>query len=210
MWRFCSSSSRGSIAWVVIILLLLRRHRRVVSWRLRPAIVLQIVGPRLGHGRSPLTSWPVVPDLCPNPTRRNSIMITRFGSLFAGHVDLDNEGLDGTPVNDRWLSDEYLATVFPKSEAIAKLMDRTGYDIIFKSFNERAFAHQGKHYTIPPPVPYRGYEVRELTLVPRPKTLPVECWQPVVSASQRALDFMAKHGIKGLIGGGAAAGGASD
>jgi alkanesulfonate monooxygenase SsuD/methylene tetrahydromethanopterin reductase-like flavin-dependent oxidoreductase (luciferase family) len=83
-------------------------------------------------------------------------------------------------------------------------------DIIFKSFNERAFAHQGKHYTIPPRVPYRGYEVREVTLVPRPKTLPVECWQPVVSASQRALDFMAKHGIKGLIGGGAAAGGASD
>ena len=36
-------------------------------------------------------------------------MITRFGSLFAGHVDLDNEGLDGTPVNDRWLSDERLA-----------------------------------------------------------------------------------------------------
>ena len=59
-------------------------------------------------------------------------------------------------------------------------------------------------------MPYRGYEVREVTLVPRPKTLPVECWQPVVSASPRALDFMAKHGIKGIIGGGAAAGGASD
>ena len=53
-------------------------------------------------------------------------MITQFGSLFAGHVDLDDEGLDGTPANDRWLSDEHLATVFPKSETIAKLMDRTG------------------------------------------------------------------------------------
>ena len=238
-------------------------------------------------------------------------MITRFGSLFAGHVDLDNEGFDGTPANDRWLSDEYLATVFPKSEAIAKLMDRTGYDtfwlaehhfqregyecipnvlmlalhlchitrnirigcgfniapmwhpvrmaedyatvdwltsgrvifgvgrgyhsreveafgapmldqdanrelfeeqveIIFKSFNERAFSHQGKHYTIPPPVPYRGYELREITLVPRPKTLPVECWQPVVSASPRALDFMAKYDIRGIIGGGAAPGGANE
>src|SRR5215472_671049 len=154
-------------------------------------------------------------------------MIKRFGSLFAGHVDLDDEGFDGIPVNDRWLSDERLATVFPKAEAIAKVMDRTGYDtywlaehhfqregyecipnvlmlalhlchvtrnikigcgvgrgyhsrevesfgapildqdanrelfeeqveIIFKSFNERAFAHQGKHYTIPPQVPYRG------------------------------------------------------
>jgi len=83
-------------------------------------------------------------------------------------------------------------------------------DIIFRSFNERAFAHQGKHYTIPPEVPYRGYQVKEITLVPRPKTLPVECWQPVVSASERALDFMAKHGIKGIIGGGAAAGGANE
>ena len=41
-------------------------------------------------------------------------------------------------------------------------------------------------------------------------TLPVECWQPIVSASQRQLDFMAKHGMKGIIGGGAATGGASD
>ena len=81
-------------------------------------------------------------------------------------------------------------------------------ELIFKSFNERAFAHQGKHYTIPPPVPYRGYELREITLVPRPKTLPVECWQPVVSASPRALDFMAKHDRRGIIGGGAAPGGA--
>ena len=83
-------------------------------------------------------------------------------------------------------------------------------EIIFRSFNERAFAHQGKHYTIPPQVPYRGYQVKEITLVPRPKTLPVECWQPVVSASERALDFMARHGIKGIIGGGAAAGGANE
>ena len=27
-------------------------------------------------------------------------MITKFGSLYAGHVDLDNIGFDGTPVND--------------------------------------------------------------------------------------------------------------
>jgi alkanesulfonate monooxygenase SsuD/methylene tetrahydromethanopterin reductase-like flavin-dependent oxidoreductase (luciferase family) len=83
-------------------------------------------------------------------------------------------------------------------------------DLIFRSFNEPAFAHQGKHYILPPSVPYRGYQLRELTLVPRPKTLPVECWQPVVSASERALDFMARHGIKGIIGGGAAAGGANE
>ena len=50
-------------------------------------------------------------------------MITRFDSLFAGHVDLDNLGYDGTPVNDRWLSDEHIATVFDKAQHIAELMD---------------------------------------------------------------------------------------
>ena len=39
---------------------------------------------------------------------------------------------------------------------------------------------------------------------PRPLRRPVECWQPVVSAGARGLDFMMKHRIKGLIGGGAA------
>jgi alkanesulfonate monooxygenase SsuD/methylene tetrahydromethanopterin reductase-like flavin-dependent oxidoreductase (luciferase family) len=77
-------------------------------------------------------------------------------------------------------------------------------DIIFKAFNEESFSHEGKYYTIPAKVPYRGYDLEELTLVPRPRTLPVECWQPVVSATDRGLDFMVKHGIKGVIGGGAA------
>ena len=240
-------------------------------------------------------------------------MITKFGSLFAGHVDLDNLGFEGTPVNDRWLSDGHLATVFDKTEAIVLKMEELGYDtfwsaehhfqregyecipnllllyvhlahltknlkfgcgfninpmwhplrlaedyatadiltngrvifgvgrgyhsrevdtfgvpstlsdneanremfeeqveIIMKAFNEDSFSFEGKFYTIPPEVPYRGYTLKEITLVPRPKTLPVETWQPVVSASQRAMDFMAKHGIKGIIGGGAAAGGAAE
>ena len=77
-------------------------------------------------------------------------------------------------------------------------------DIVMKAFNQESFAHQGKHYTLPPAVPYRGYQLKDLTLVPRPVHLPVETWQPVVSASARGLDFMMKHRIKGLIGGGAA------
>ena len=68
-------------------------------------------------------------------------MITSFGSLYAGHVDLDNEGLDGTPVNDRWLPDEQLAGVFPKAEAIAKMMDRTGYDTFWLA--EHHFQREG-------------------------------------------------------------------
>ena len=84
-------------------------------------------------------------------------------------------------------------------------------EIIFKAFNNRSFSHHSKYYDLPPKgIPYRGYELEDVSLVPRPRTLPVECWQPVVSASQRALDFMVKYGIKGIIGGGAAAGGATD
>ncbi len=77
-------------------------------------------------------------------------------------------------------------------------------DIIFKAFNQAEFSHKGKYYELPPKLPYRGYELSELTLVPRPRTLPVECWQPVVSAQDRGLDFMVKHGIKGVVGGGSA------
>ena len=81
-------------------------------------------------------------------------------------------------------------------------------DIIFKEFDEERFSHRGKYYTIPPEVPYRGYTLKELTLVPRPLRLPVECWQPIQGGTPRAFDFMAKHGICGVIGGGSAEGGA--
>ncbi|MBM4440217.1 MAG: LLM class flavin-dependent oxidoreductase [Candidatus Rokubacteria bacterium] len=72
-------------------------------------------------------------------------------------------------------------------------------EIILKAFREESFAHAGKHYTLPPPVPYRGYPLEKLTLVPRPLRQPVEVWQPIVSGSARSLDFMARHGIKGVI-----------
>jgi alkanesulfonate monooxygenase SsuD/methylene tetrahydromethanopterin reductase-like flavin-dependent oxidoreductase (luciferase family) len=236
-------------------------------------------------------------------------MITKFDSLFAGHIDMDNVGYGGTAVNARRFPNERLVTVFNKAQAMAQLMDRLGYhtfwtaehhfqhegyecipnvlmlalhlahvtrrlrfgcgfnitpmwhplrlaedfamadiltggrvtfgvgrgyhtrevetfgsplldqpanrelfeeqvELIFKAFNEESFSHHGKHYTIPPRVPYRGYELAELTLVPRPLRQPVECWQPIQGGTSRALDFMAKHGIKGVVGGGSAEGGA--
>ena len=100
----------------------------------------------------------------------------------------------------------------------APLLDQDGnremfeeqVEVMMKSFNERSFSHHGTYYDIPPKVPYRGYELEEITLVPRPKNLPVECWQPIQGGTQRALDFMAKHRIKGIIGGGVAEGGVMD
>jgi alkanesulfonate monooxygenase SsuD/methylene tetrahydromethanopterin reductase-like flavin-dependent oxidoreductase (luciferase family) len=236
-------------------------------------------------------------------------MITKFDSLYAGHVDLDDVGYGGTPINDRRYSNEHLATALDKAQSMAVLMDGLGYnafwmaehhfqregtecipnvllmalhlthvtqnlkigcgfnitpmwhplrlaedyamadilsngrvifglgrgyhtrevetfgsplldqtanrelyeeqtDIIFKAFNNESFAHKGKHYTLPPEVPYRGYTLKELTLVPRPLRLPVETWQPIQGGSARALEFMAKHGIQGMVGGGSAEGGA--
>jgi alkanesulfonate monooxygenase SsuD/methylene tetrahydromethanopterin reductase-like flavin-dependent oxidoreductase (luciferase family) len=232
-------------------------------------------------------------------------MITRFSTVYPGHIDLPDHGQNATPANERRFSNAELAGVFGKTERVAALMDRLGWDtlwlaehhfqyegyevipnllmlavhlahttktlkigcgfniapmwhplrlaedyavadiltkgrtvfgvgrgyhsrevesfgapiidqdanrelfeeqveIIFKAFNNESFSHRGKHYTLPPEVPYRGYSLKELTLVPRPVHLPVETWQPVVSASPRGLDFMVKHGIKGAVGGGAA------
>lgn len=236
-------------------------------------------------------------------------MIIKFDSMFAGHVDMTDVGYDGEAVMDRSFPDEHLATAMDKTVAIAKLMDRTGYDtlwmaehhfqpegyecipntlmmglhlahvterlkfgsgfnilpmwhplrlaedfamvdyltggrmvfgigrgyhtrevetfgaplldqdanrelfeeqaeIIFKAFNERSFSHHGEYYDLPPEVPYRDRPLTEITLVPRPLKRPVECWQPIQSGSRRSLDFMARHGIRGHIGGGVAEGGA--
>src|ERR1700751_4064077 len=87
-------------------------------------------------------------------------------------------------------------------------MFEEGVEVLFKAFAGKPFSHKGKYYTIPPEVPYRGYTLKEITLVPAPERLPVECWQPIQSGSERAFDFMAKHGINGVIGGGSAEGGA--
>ena len=47
-------------------------------------------------------------------------------------------------------------------------------EIIFKAFNEESFTHKGKHYNLPADVPYRGYDLKDITLVPRPIHRPVD------------------------------------
>ena len=236
-------------------------------------------------------------------------MITKFDSLFAGHIDMDNVGYSGIAVNDRLFGNDSLSGVFDKPSKIAKTMDAGGFntfwmaehhfqpegyeclpnvlmlavhlshltsniklgcgfniapmwhplrlaedyatadiltggrtvfgvgrgyhtrevesfgsplldqpanrnlfeeqvDIMFKAFHNESFSHKGENYVIPPEVEYRGYDLKEITLVPRPVNTPVECWQPIQSATPRGMDFMAKHGISGIIGGGSSEGGA--
>ncbi len=45
-------------------------------------------------------------------------MITRVGSLYQGHVDLNQIGFDGIPVNERRCPDRHLATAFEKATAV--------------------------------------------------------------------------------------------
>ena len=72
-----------------------------------------------------------------------------------------------------------------------------GVELMMKAFDEEAFSHRGKHYTVPPAIKYRGYDLTEVTLVPRPIHRPVEIWQPI--ASGKTIDFIARHGIKGMV-----------
>ena len=68
-------------------------------------------------------------------------MITNFDSLYAGHVDLDNVGYSGTPVNDRTFGNEYLISAFDKATEIAQVMDRCGYDTFWMA--EHHFQPEG-------------------------------------------------------------------
>src|SRR5438477_4884533 len=198
-------------------------------------------------------------------------MIRHFSTLYVGHVDLGDLGQHATPANERRYPNEHLATVFEKTEAIARAADDLGYyalwlaehhfqhegyeclpnilmvsvrlahvtkrlrvgcgfnitpmwhplrlaedfaaadiltggrvifgvgrgyhtrevetlggslldaeanrslfeeqvEIILRAFREESFSHRGKHYVLPPALPYRGYELREITLVPRPRS----------------------------------------
>jgi alkanesulfonate monooxygenase SsuD/methylene tetrahydromethanopterin reductase-like flavin-dependent oxidoreductase (luciferase family) len=71
------------------------------------------------------------------------------------------------------------------------------FEVMMKCFNEDAFSHRGKYYTIPPDVPYRGYDLKDVTCVPRPVNLPVEVWMPI--ASGKSIDWMAKQNLKAMV-----------
>ena len=69
--------------------------------------------------------------------------------------------------------------------------------LLLTCFNEEQFHHKGRFFECPPPVEYRGYKLTDITMVPRPKHLPVEVWMPV--ASGKTIDMMAKYGLKAMV-----------
>ena len=48
-------------------------------------------------------------------------MITKFATVYAGHVDIPDRGQDATPANERRFSNAHLASVFDKTEAVAAI-----------------------------------------------------------------------------------------
>jgi alkanesulfonate monooxygenase SsuD/methylene tetrahydromethanopterin reductase-like flavin-dependent oxidoreductase (luciferase family) len=72
-------------------------------------------------------------------------------------------------------------------------------EIILKAFHEESFSHEGKYYTLPPQVASRGFQLRDITVVPQPLRRPVEMRQPLVSVSPCGVDFMVRNGIRGVI-----------
>ena len=69
--------------------------------------------------------------------------------------------------------------------------------LLLKCFNEQQFHHKGNFYEAPPPVEYRGYRLKDITMVPRPKHLPVDIYMPI--ASGKTIDLMAKYGLKAMV-----------
>ncbi len=69
--------------------------------------------------------------------------------------------------------------------------------LLLTCFNEQRFHFKGKYYEAPPPVPYRGYTMKDITMVPRPKHLPVEIWMPI--ASGKTIEMMAQYGLKAMV-----------
>jgi alkanesulfonate monooxygenase SsuD/methylene tetrahydromethanopterin reductase-like flavin-dependent oxidoreductase (luciferase family) len=69
--------------------------------------------------------------------------------------------------------------------------------LLLACFNEERFAFKGKYFTCPPEVDYRGYRLRDITMVPRPKHLPVEIYMPI--ASGKTIDMMAQYRLKPMV-----------
>lgn len=68
-------------------------------------------------------------------------MISKFDAFYGGHVEIDNYGFQGIPVDDRWLSDEHLSSAFDVAKQFATVMDKKGFDTLWLS--EHHFQREG-------------------------------------------------------------------
>ena len=89
-------------------------------------------------------------------------MITKFATVYAGHVDLPDRGQDATPANERRFSNAHLASVFDKTEAIARVMDEGGWDTLWMA--EHHFQQEG--YEVIPNLLMAAVHLCHLTKIP--------------------------------------------
>ena len=68
-------------------------------------------------------------------------MISKFMTVYPGHIDMPDLGQDATPANQRNFSNEELASVFDKLDAIARQMDKFGWDTLWLA--EHHFQREG-------------------------------------------------------------------
>ncbi|MCE2462447.1 MAG: LLM class flavin-dependent oxidoreductase [Dehalococcoidia bacterium] len=91
-------------------------------------------------------------------------MITEFSTLYAGHINLDKVGMEGTPANDRRYSNERLIETFQTTLELAQLMDDLGYSAIWLA--EHHFQHEG--YECIPNIPmlavHLGHNTKQIKI----------------------------------------------
>jgi alkanesulfonate monooxygenase SsuD/methylene tetrahydromethanopterin reductase-like flavin-dependent oxidoreductase (luciferase family) len=97
------------------------------------------------------------------------------------------------------------AVVASGDNALSRDADRVNREVfeesmeaILAAFSNERFSYSGKHFTFPPPgIPDRGSVVKDLTLVPKPRTMP-DIYQAV--GSPATLDYVAAMGFHGVFG----------
>jgi alkanesulfonate monooxygenase SsuD/methylene tetrahydromethanopterin reductase-like flavin-dependent oxidoreductase (luciferase family) len=68
-------------------------------------------------------------------------MLTSFGAQYAGYIDMENMGYEGTPANDRCYANDRLCEVFDNARAMAQLVEKNGYDVFWTA--EHHFQREG-------------------------------------------------------------------
>lgn len=118
-------------------------------------------------------------------------MLTKFATVYPGHIDLPDHGQNATPANDRRFNNRELAGVFGKAERVAQVMDKGGWHSLWMA--EHHFQFEG--YEVIPNLMMLAVHLSHLT-----KDLKIGCgfniapmWHPLRMAEDFAMaDILTK------------------
>ena len=86
-------------------------------------------------------------------------MITRFSTLYVGHIELERCGLAGASAHDRRYPNERLAEALDTAAALAQAADTLGYETLWLA--EHHFQHEG--YECIPSIPMLAVDLAHRT-----------------------------------------------